>query len=84
VPVPDAPRVRVGGHAQLRIEGLDGVHPGVVELVYPEAEFTPKLVYSPRERPMLMVRVRVRIEATQDHLHAGLPAYVTLDDRGGT
>jgi HlyD family secretion protein len=80
VPVPDAPRVRVNDKARLKVEGLDGDATGVVELIYPEAEFTPKFVYSPRERPNLMVRVRVRLDDPQGRLHAGLPAYATFGD----
>jgi HlyD family secretion protein len=78
VPVPQAPGVKVGQRALLRVEGLAGDVPGVVELVYPEAEFTPRFVFSPRERPNLVIRVRVRLEDTEGRLHAGLPAYVVF------
>jgi HlyD family secretion protein len=78
VPVSDAPRVTVGEPATLRLEGLDGDAHGTVELIYPEAEFTPKFVFSPRERPNLMIRVRVRLDDPQGRLHAGLPAYATF------
>ncbi|HTJ41204.1 MAG TPA: HlyD family efflux transporter periplasmic adaptor subunit [Kofleriaceae bacterium] len=78
VPVPDAPKVAIGDAATLKVEGLDTEAHGTVELIYPEAEFTPRFVFSPRERPNLMVRVRVRLEDPQGALHAGLPAYVTF------
>ncbi|HEU4730986.1 MAG TPA: HlyD family efflux transporter periplasmic adaptor subunit [Kofleriaceae bacterium] len=84
VPVPDVPRVRVGDHARLRLEGLPVEVPGVVELVHPEAEFTPRFVFSPRERPSLVVRVRVRLEDRGGRLHAGLPAYATFEAAGST
>jgi HlyD family secretion protein len=80
VPVPEAPRVRVGAVAHLRIEGAPGDGgelAGVVELIYPDAEFTPRYVFSPRERPNLMLRVRVRL--TGEDLHAGLPVFATFD-----
>jgi HlyD family secretion protein len=76
VPVPEAPRVRVGDAARLRVEGLADEAAGVVELIYPQAEFTPRFVFSPRERPNLVIRVRVRLDDSQGRLHAGLPAYV--------
>ncbi len=82
VPVPDAPGVRIGAAAHLRVEGLASEASGTVELVYPDAEFTPKFVFSPRERPNLVVRVRVRVTDPEGRLHAGLPAYVTIDDTG--
>ncbi|HVU50450.1 MAG TPA: HlyD family efflux transporter periplasmic adaptor subunit [Polyangia bacterium] len=82
VPVPQAPSVRVGDQALLRVEGLAGEVTGVVELVYPEAEFTPRFVFSPRERPNLVIRVRVRLADPEGRLHAGLPAYVAFAPGG--
>jgi HlyD family secretion protein len=81
--VPDAPAIKVGDAARLRVEGLAEDVAGVVELVYPEAEFTPRFVFSPRERPNLVIRVRVRLEDPQGRLHAGLPAYVRFSAGGG-
>ena len=81
VPVRDAPGVKVGDAARLRVEGLPEEASGVVELVYPEAEFTPRFVFSPRERPNLVIRVRVRLENPGGSLHAGLPAYVRFGGR---
>lgn len=83
VPVADAPHVRIGDAASLRVEGLATLARGAVELIYPEAEFTPRFVFSPRERPNLMVRVRVRLDDPDGRLHAGLPAYVTFGEAGG-
>ena len=83
VPVPDAPRVTIGDAASLKVEGLDAEAHGTVELIYPDAEFTPRFVFSPRERPNLMVRVRVRLDDPEGRLHAGLPAYVTFTSGGG-
>lgn len=75
VPVPEVPRVQLGAAAGLRVEGLGEDAAGVVELIHAEAEFTPRFVFSPRERPYLMVRVRVRIDDRAGRLHAGVPAY---------
>ena len=54
---------------------------GAVEWIAPHAEFTPRFVYSPRERPNLTVRVRVRLDDPEGRLHAGLPAYAELAAR---
>jgi HlyD family secretion protein len=78
VPVAEAPRIRIGAPAALVVEGRAGEVAGVVELVMPRAEFTPRFVYSPRERPNLMIRVRVRFTDEAGTLHAGLPAYVRV------
>jgi hypothetical protein len=50
----------------------------VVEYVSPETEFTPKFVFSDRERPNLVVRARVRIDDPGHQLHSGVPVFVRL------
>jgi HlyD family secretion protein len=83
VPVPQAPSVRVGDTALLRVEGLPTEVQGVVEVIYPQAEFTPRFVFSPRERPNLVIRVRVGLEDNEGRLHSGLPAYVAFTPARG-
>jgi hypothetical protein len=39
-------------------------------------------LFSERERPNLVVRVRVRIDDPKELLHAGVPAHVVLEARG--
>ena len=39
-------------------------------------EFTPRFLFSERERPNLVVRVRVRVDDPKRELHAGVPAFV--------
>ena len=52
--------------------------PAKVEYVSPETEFTPKFLFSDRERPHLVVRVRVRVEDPGRRLQSGLPAFATV------
>jgi multidrug resistance efflux pump len=75
VPVAEAPHIRLGDVATLRVEGLAAEAHGRVEQIYPGAEFTPRFVFSPRERPNLMMRIRVRVDDPEGRFHAGLPAY---------
>lgn len=75
VPVAEVPLLRVGDALLLAVEGLAREVPATVERIFPHAEFTPRYVYSPRERPNLMVRVRARIDDRAGALAAGLPAY---------
>jgi HlyD family secretion protein len=81
VPVPELPGIQIGAAAALRVEGLADEVAGVVELVHAEAEFTPRFVFSPRERPNLVIRVRIRLDDRAGRLHAGLPAYATFPAR---
>lgn len=75
VPVAEVPTLRVGDAMTVTVEGLPAELGGTVERIFPHAEFTPRYVYSPRERPNLMVRLRVRIDDREGKLAAGLPAY---------
>jgi len=78
VPVAEVPRVRLGAAVEVIVEGDPRPVQGVVERVYPHLEFTPRFVYSPRERPNLVARVRIRLDDREGRLHAGLPAYARL------
>ena len=49
-----------------------------VEHISKETEFTPKFLFSERERPHLVIRVRVRIEDPTRRLHAGIPAFAEI------
>jgi HlyD family secretion protein len=68
--------IAVGTKASVRTDS--GTASGAVEHVATRTEFTPKFVFSERERPNLVVRVRVRIDDPEKHLHAGIPAFVTF------
>ncbi len=50
---------------------------GHVEHISRQTEFTPKFLFSPTERPNLVIRVRIRIDAPAGDLAAGVPAFVT-------
>lgn len=78
VPVSDAPKVKLGAPMAIAVEGDPREVPGTVERVYPQLEFTPRFVYSPRERPNQLMRVRVRLDDKEGRLHAGMPAYARL------
>jgi len=78
VPVSDMPKVKLGAPIALAVEGDPREVAGTVERVYPQLEFTPRFVYSPRERPNQLMRVRVRLDDKEGRLHAGMPAYARL------
>jgi HlyD family secretion protein len=66
----------LGTRVDVRVDGHEAPYAGVVEHVARETEFTPKFLFSERERPNLVIRVRVRIEAPAGDLQAGVPAFV--------
>jgi HlyD family secretion protein len=66
----------VGVRADVRVDGEPGTLPGTIESLGRKTEFTPRYLFSERERPNLVVRVRVRIDDPAERLHAGVPAFV--------
>jgi HlyD family secretion protein len=68
--------IKPGVKTSLRVDGEASAFPGVVETVGRKTEFTPRFLFSERERPNLVVRVRVRVEDHDERLHAGVPAFV--------
>jgi HlyD family secretion protein len=67
--------VVVGTVASVRVDGEPAPFAGKVEELGQKTEFTPRFLFSPKERPNLVVRVRVRIDDPERRLHAGIPAF---------
>jgi HlyD family secretion protein len=76
------PQARVGNLSlgETVIVETDGSGPmdGEVEHISRQTEFTPKFLFSKVERPNLVIRVRVRIDAPNGDLPAGVPAFVRV------
>jgi len=67
--------------AKVRVDAEAREFDGKIEHISPSTEFTPRFLFSERERPNLVVRVRVRIEDPEERLHAGVPAFVTFGEK---
>jgi HlyD family secretion protein len=67
----------IGRTARIHVDALDETFDGRVEWIGRRTEFTPKFLFSERERPNLVVRVRIRVDDPEHHLRAGVPAFVT-------
>jgi HlyD family secretion protein len=83
VPEAELGGVHVGATASLRVDATREAFQGRVEHVGRRAEFTPRYLFSERERPSLVMRVRVRIDDPEQRLHAGVPAFVTIERGAG-
>ena len=79
VPQGELRGVRPGLATLVRVDAEAQPFRAAVEEISRKTEFTPRYVFSPKERPNLVVRVRVRIEDPQLRLHAGVPARAVLD-----
>ncbi len=79
VPIQELGRVRAGGAARVRIDAWPDAFAGRIEHIAQHTEFTPRYLFSDRERPNLVVRVRVRVDNPKQRLYAGVPAFVELE-----
>lgn len=84
VPQAKLPGIDVGDRASVRADGLPAPLNGKVEHIARRTEFTPRYLFSERERPNLVVRVKVRIEDPKQLLHAGVPVFVDIDRNSTT
>jgi HlyD family secretion protein len=78
VPQGELAGVRPGVRAEARVDATSAPFAATVESVSPDTEFTPKFLFSDRERPHLVVRVRVRVADPERRLHSGVPAFARV------
>lgn len=78
VPQQDMAGLTVGGAAEVFVDAYPSPFRGSIETIGRRTEFTPRYLFSARERPNLVVRVRVRIDDPDQKLFAGTPAFVQL------
>ncbi len=71
--------IDVGDRASVRADGVAKLLAGHVENIARRAEFTPRYLFSEKERANLVVRVKVRIDDPEELLHAGVPVRVSID-----
>lgn len=75
VPQGELSGVRPGAKASVRVDASTERFRGAVEMVGRTVEFTPRYLFSEKERPNLVVRVRIALEDPDEKLHAGVPAF---------
>jgi len=78
VPQGDLAGVRPGTAAQVRVDAEAASFHGAVSMVGRTVEFTPRYLFSEKERPNLVVRVRIDVDDPQSRLHAGVPGFASL------
>ena len=79
VPQGELAGIQAGAPALVRVDAVPGARfEAAVEVVARTLEFTPRYIFSERERPGLVARVRIDIKDPQETLHAGVPGFATL------
>jgi HlyD family secretion protein len=79
VPEGEMNGIRVDAPANVVVDATSQSFSAHVENVGRRTEFTPRYLFSDRERGQLVVRVRVRIQDPGEVLHAGVPTFVTIE-----
>lgn len=79
VPQGQIGKFTVGAPVSLKVDTYPQVFAGRVEYISQSTEFTPRFLFSPRERPNLVVRARVRVHDPERRLRAGIPAFADPD-----
>lgn len=80
LPAPAVPFVRVGQAARVTVQGLGSRFATArVASVATEAEFTPRVALTEKERADLLFGVKLDIDDTTGTFKPGLPATVTID-----
>jgi HlyD family secretion protein len=79
VPQGQVTGIDVGDRARVRADGLAETLVGHVEHIARRTEFTPRYLFSEKERANLVVRVKIRIDDPKQSLHAGVPVRVAID-----
>lgn len=79
VPEGEIGGLRVGSKAHIKVDAERATFAGSIEHVFSRAEFTPKFLFSERERPNIVIRVRVRIDDPERRIHAGVPAFARIE-----
>jgi HlyD family secretion protein len=83
VPEGDLAGIQVGAKARVHTDANGAVQfEGQVEDVGRRTEFAPRYLFSPKERPNLVVRVRVELRDPNGLLRAGVPAFGSIDHAG--
>ncbi|MGB5283893.1 MAG: HlyD family efflux transporter periplasmic adaptor subunit [Polyangiales bacterium] len=82
VPQQSLAGLELGLPARVRVDAEGEAFEGKIEHIAPTTEFTPRYLFSPTERPNLVVRVRVRISDPDERLHAGVPAFAKFEMKG--
>lgn len=78
VPQAQISTVSLQQSARIKVDSVQNELAGRVEHIARRTEFTPRYLFSERERSTLVVRVRVRVDDPQEQLRAGVPAFVRL------
>ncbi|MFT3921348.1 MAG: HlyD family efflux transporter periplasmic adaptor subunit [Myxococcales bacterium] len=80
VPQAHIASIHVGMPMSVRVDSLARAVAGKVERVGRQTEFTPRFLFSEKERVNLVIRVRVRVEDRKHELKAGVPAFVKMGE----
>lgn len=75
----DLPKIKLGQKVNFTVSGSETKHPGVIEEIASQGEFTPKSIQTKQERANIVYRVKIRIDNANGTLKPGMPADVIFE-----
>ncbi len=79
IPTDDLPRIKLGQQVKFTVSGSSQEHPGVIEEIASQGEYTPKTIQTKKERTNIVYAVKIKVNNENNVLKPGMPADVVLD-----
>ncbi len=79
IPTDDLPRIKLGQQVKFTVSGSAGEHPGIIQEIASQGEYTPKTIQTKKERANIVYAVKIKINNENNVLKPGMPADVVLD-----
>ena len=78
VSLADLPEIKIGNHADVRIDGRDSLLQGRIKWIASESEFTPKTILTRETRTSLVYAVKIAVDNKDGILKIGMPVDVII------
>lgn len=81
IPTDDLPKIKLGQQVTFTVSGSSGEHPGFIEEIASQGEYTPKVIQTKKERTNIVYAVKIKVDNQNNLLKPGMPADVIFDQR---
>ncbi|MDD4334556.1 MAG: HlyD family efflux transporter periplasmic adaptor subunit [Desulfotomaculaceae bacterium] len=79
IPTDDLPGIKLGQQVKFTVSGSAEEHPGIIEEIASQGEYTPKVIQTKKERTNIVYAVKIKFNNVNNVLKPGMPADVNFD-----
>lgn len=79
IPTDDLPGIKLGQQVKFTVSGSAEEHPGIIEEIASQGEYTPKVIQTKKERTNIVYAVKIKFNNVNNVLKPGMPADVDFD-----